>query len=340
MALADWLVEQGIEVVLVNPLTVKRNKENYDNSQSKNDPKDAWVIADTVSRGFYSAYSPQAPYYKRLRVIVNQREYWADARANVSNRLVRWIDIYFPEFRSVFKYWDQPRSLATLKSFALPADVKQYSAAEMVELWKVNMRNAGGRTGLGKAAALLAAAKRSIGDTQADAEAKLEIKHLVADYEQLTARLEELEQHIDKLLAEDPVPVKLFSSVKGLSPLYISTIMANAGDLRRYAHGSQLLSMAGLNLAESTSGKRKGQITISKRGRRQLRKYLYLAGMSLVKHNPAFRAWHQYNVEVCRMKKQRSLFKLIGKLARILVAMAHTGEPFRTEPPFPLRSAV
>ncbi|WP_238413444.1 IS110 family transposase [Alicyclobacillus sp. TC] len=42
--LANWLVKQGIDVVLVNPLTTKRNKENRDNSPSKNDPKDALVI--------------------------------------------------------------------------------------------------------------------------------------------------------------------------------------------------------------------------------------------------------------------------------------------------------
>ena len=39
--LADWLLEQSVEVVLVNPLTTKRNKENRDNCQSKSDAKDA-----------------------------------------------------------------------------------------------------------------------------------------------------------------------------------------------------------------------------------------------------------------------------------------------------------
>ena len=50
--IAHWLVQQGIDVVLVNPLTTKRNKENRDNSPSKSDPKDALVIADAVSRGY------------------------------------------------------------------------------------------------------------------------------------------------------------------------------------------------------------------------------------------------------------------------------------------------
>jgi transposase len=51
--IANWLVKQGIDVVLINPMTTKRNKENRDNSPSKNDPKDAlvmpmqWVVGST-----------------------------------------------------------------------------------------------------------------------------------------------------------------------------------------------------------------------------------------------------------------------------------------------------
>jgi transposase len=57
--LANWLVERGIQVVLVNPATTKRNKENRDNTPSKSDPKDAAVIAELVGRGFYSPYEPR-----------------------------------------------------------------------------------------------------------------------------------------------------------------------------------------------------------------------------------------------------------------------------------------
>ncbi|WP_253187075.1 IS110 family transposase [Paenibacillus sp. GP183] len=46
-------MNKGLNVVLVNPATTKRNKENRDNSPSKSDPKDALVIADIVCRGYY-----------------------------------------------------------------------------------------------------------------------------------------------------------------------------------------------------------------------------------------------------------------------------------------------
>jgi len=71
--IANWLVGQGIDVALVNPMTTKRNKENRDNSPSKNDPKDALVIADAVSRGFYTPFSPKEPQTPELLVNVHMK---------------------------------------------------------------------------------------------------------------------------------------------------------------------------------------------------------------------------------------------------------------------------
>ncbi|SFB22837.1 Transposase [Cohnella sp. OV330] len=46
LSLAAWLKDRNLEVVLVNPHLVKKNKENRDNTPSKSDVKDAFVIAD------------------------------------------------------------------------------------------------------------------------------------------------------------------------------------------------------------------------------------------------------------------------------------------------------
>jgi transposase len=120
-------------------------------------------------------------------------------------------------------------------------------------------------------------------------------------------------------------------SIKGMGPIFVAAILAGAGDLRQYAHGRQLLRKAGLNLAESTSGKRKGQIVISKRGDSRLRKYLYLATIQLIGINPVFQELHQHNVQVKHMKKQQSVFKLVGKVARVLIGMVHRAETFTPE---------
>jgi transposase len=69
--LANWLTDKGKSVVMVNPATTKRNKENRDNSPSKSDPKDVLVIADVISRGYYYEYSRQAIVFQKLRTMMS-----------------------------------------------------------------------------------------------------------------------------------------------------------------------------------------------------------------------------------------------------------------------------
>ncbi|WP_327205205.1 transposase [Paenibacillus sp. Soil522] len=97
----------------------------------------------------------------------------------------------------------------------------------------------------------------------------------------------------------------------GLGTICMAAILSGAGDLRQYAHGRQLLRKAGLNLAESTSGKRKGQIVLSKRGDATLRKYLYLAMLQLVGNNPLFRQMHE--VPACPRPEHRCLMSLLSE---------------------------
>ena len=138
--------------------------------------------------------------------------------------------------------------------------------------------------------------------------------------------IDEADEMIEKVLPEIPCS-DLVRSV-GASIPATAAILAFGGDLSKLSHGSQLLRKAGLNLAERSSGKYKGQIKLTKRGNSLLRKHLYFTVFSLLSHNQAFQALHEHNVEVKRMTKMASMMKLIGKLARMLVAMARDGQTF------------
>ncbi|ACT03204.1 IS110 family transposase [Paenibacillus sp. JDR-2] len=328
--LANWLSDKGLHVVMVNPATTKRNKENRDNSPSKNDPKDALTIADSVSRGFYYEYTRQSLLFQRLKTIMSDREFWVTNSVRLQNRIVRWLDIRFPEYPSVFKDWTCKRSLATLKTFPCPQDLENYRVPDVIDAWRVHMQRAGGSTGFEKAAQLIARAKCSVGEQAAAEEAKADLRRLIEEFERVTTMLEQIEMDIEVLLSEIPMAQQL-RTIKGLGKIFTAAILAGTGDLRQYAHGRQVMRKAGLNLAESSSGRRKGKIVLSKRGDSALRKYLYLATVQLVWNNPVFRHLHEHNVQEKKMKKQQSIFKLIGKLARILVGIVQRGEKFTPE---------
>jgi len=329
--LANWLLRKNVEVVLVNPVTTHRNKENRDNSPSKNDPKDALVIADVVSRGYYTDYSPQAQVFERIKTTMSNREYWSKQITSCGNRIVRWIDLYFPEFRKVFKEWDGVRSLATLKAFALPTDLQELDVQSVIKGWRSQgVKRAGGVTGERTAAALLAAAKYSIGKSSTPNEAKRDILLLLRLYEETQRGLSEMEQDVELLLEQIPITEQI-RSITGVGTVTIACLFGCAGDLRLYAHSKQLLRRAGLNLVERTSGKHKGQIKLSKRGDSMLRKYLYLVVLSLVRQNSDFKHWHARNQQR-GLTKMQSIFKLISKLARILIGMVQRGETYQSRP--------
>ena len=55
---------------------------------------------------------------------MSDREFWVTNSVRLQNRIIRWLDIRFPEYSSVFKDWTCKRSLATLKDFPSPQDLE------------------------------------------------------------------------------------------------------------------------------------------------------------------------------------------------------------------------
>ena len=175
--------------------------------------------------------------------------------------------------------------------------------------------------GLKKAQLLLEVARRSVGTRQALDAYKFHLEQLLEEYDLAVVQLERVEKEVKDVLNQIPYAKKLLT-IKGISEISLAGILGEAGDLSGFPHGNSLLRHAGLHLAEASSGKWKGQIVISKRGRSRLRRFLYLATMSLVMNNPEFQAIHSNNVKVKKMKKMKSIMKLVGKLARIFVGIA------------------
>lgn len=109
-------------------------------------------------------------------------------------------------------------------------------------------------------------------------------------------------------------------AIKGIGVTTVATFFAEVGDIAKYRHPQQLVNLAGLSLKEHSSGKFKGQTRISKRGRKRLRKALFLAVRPLVTHNPPFKALHHYytNRSGCPLTKLQSLIAICCKLLRVL----------------------
>ncbi|WP_244917079.1 transposase, partial [Paenibacillus castaneae] len=247
-----------------------------------------------------------------------------------------WVDVVFPELRQVFKNLLCRGALATLRLFPTPEELRRLAPQDVVSGWKSIMQRQPGNK---KAQTLIALARHSVGSKQATHAYKLHLTQLLAEYDLACQQLQVVEAEITAVLDRIPF-AKSMLAVKGISAISLAGILGEAGDLSGFTHGNALLRHAGLNLAEASSGKWTGQMKISKRGRSRLRRFIFMMTISLVGNNPEFKAMHAYNVQVKKMKKMRSLMKLCGKLARILVGMARSNEAYHPHKTMPIQLAA
>ena len=317
--LGVFLKDNEIKPVLVNPHHVKKSKELDDNSQSKNDRKDPKVIAGLVKDGrFTEPYIPEGV-YAELRTASNMRFRIESELTGVKNRLARWFSMYFPEYNKVYGKTDAVSGLMVLRRAPLPEDIIALGVQGVNQIWREAKLRA---VGMKRAASLVEAAKRSIGLRSGGEAARLEFRILLEDYDTKLRRLEEIMSLIEKLMEEIPEAKKLLE-IKGIGMKTVSGFLAEVGDVRRFKDPKQLQKYAGLAIVDNSSGKHKGQTTISKRGRKRLRYLLFEASLSLAATNAEFREIHRYYTtrENNPLKKMQSLTAIGCKLIRVFYAL-------------------
>jgi len=182
-------------------------------------------------------------------------------------------------------------------------------------------------SGVRRAHLLIDLAKQTVGSKQATHAYKLHLEQLLEEHDLATKQLQRIEKEAKDIVERIPYSGKILA-ITGISSIALAGVLGDAGDLRGYVHGNALLRHAGLNLTEASSGKWKGQMTLSKRGRPRLRHFLYLITICMVMSNQEFKALHHHNVQVKKLKKMKSIMKLCGKLARLLVGVVRSAEDY------------
>lgn len=320
---AEFCRNNDFKYVMVNPYHVKISKEMDDNSQTKNDRKDPKTIAKLVIDGRYFETYVATGVYAELRNIVKMYEHVIGCKSVVENKIIQWLDNYFPEFTKVFGNWECKSGMITLKQFPLPSMIVELGETKVLETWKKEIKQG---VGMKRAQSLLAAASRSVGCTEGLRMGRKELAYLMKEYEMYLEQLEEIKAEMEILLVQVP-GAKEILEIKGIGIVTATAIIAEIGDISRFENARQIQKYAGLNLIENSSGKHKGQTTISKRGRKRLRGFLFKVIMPLVGKNAEFKKLHEYYTtrKDNPLKKKQSLILLCCKLIRVLFAILKKG---------------
>ncbi|AAM23604.1 transposase [Caldanaerobacter subterraneus subsp. tengcongensis MB4] len=327
--LAWFLKEKGYTVVIVNPYHVKQRKEEEDNSPSKNDRKDALIIARLIKEGkFLNCLLPQNT-YADLRNLSVARKQLIKKLNSVKNKIIAILDEYFPEFEEVFKNLWGKAALWILRNCPFPSIILKLSKEEIAEQLKKATNN---RVGMKRAEKLIEAAKKSIGVKEGIKGAQIRLNIYLDELEFLKTQLETIEKAMEELLKKIDIAEYLLS-IPGIGVITVAGFLAEVGDIGKYTHYKQIQKLGGLNITDNQSRKHRGKTKISKRGRPELRNLLYKASLTLVAKNKEFKALYNYFLRRREnpLEKKQALIAISIKLIRVMFTLAKKKEKYDSQ---------
>ena len=328
--LANYLILNGITVVMVNPYHTKRAKELDDNSQTKSDKKDALTIAKLVRDGrYYEVYMPQ-DVFAELRVLTNSRISLMKRHNALKNTITAVMDEYFPEITLAFKdLFKGKASMQILKTCPFPSQILGLGVEGVLAEIKKAVKKTVGRK---KAEQLVETAKTSIGVGYGIASAKLKLELMIEELELLRGQLEKLERAMGNAL-DDTGLGHLVLGIPGIGVISAASFLGEIGDPMRFDDPRQISKMAGYNLIEDSSGKNKSGTAISKRGRKNLRNVLYQMALTMVAVNNEMKEFYAYlkTRKDNPLKKKQALVVISKKIITIIYNLIKKREEYRAD---------
>ncbi len=308
--------KKGVWLVQVNPMHTKRLKELPGNSPLKTDRKDPKVIADIIELGHALTVVIPEGAAAELRRLTQARERTMTSRTRLLNQLQSLLVISFPEFLQVMKDVSSASAQHLLQNHPTAQDIVALGESALAAVLRKVSR---GKLGEDRARALFEAANASVGVQEGRSSMLLEIKMMldtIKSYDKFIDQVEaEMERHLDLIPYSRPI-----LSIKGIGPVTAAGLIGEVGDFTKFSTISEILKLAGLDLYEVSSGKHRGKLRISKRGRSLMRKLLYFASLSAVRKGGVMHAWYQRALGR-GMKKTKALVAVSRKLLGIIFAL-------------------
>jgi transposase len=324
--LVHYLRNKPVKIVQVNPMHTKRMKEVNDNSPLKTDDKDPRVIADIIRLGHALTVIVPEGHAAYLRRLNNTRERHIKERTALFNQLQQLVFLLFPEFKRVIKNIKIKTAIHILKKYTAPDTIGELKKEELgEEMRKKSM----GKLGIKDAEVLIDLAQGTVGIKEGIAGLVLDIKHILMQLEAIEGFVAEIKSEMERTLSEISYSIKLLS-IKGLGIASVAGLIGEVGDFIQFGTQSEIMKLAGLDLYEISSGKRKGERRISKRGRSLLRKILYYAAIQTIRKNGIMCEYYA-NLTSRGMKRMMALVAVSRKLLRIIYAIVRDNSEYKAD---------
>jgi len=312
------MTQAGLEVHRVNGKSVSDYKEIFDGVPSQHDGKDAAMIAEL------SCFGKGTPWPFELR---------SDHDQQIRHQVAR-LDAYRTQANQwlgrvegiLARHWPELGSYLRLTSSTLLNICTHYRSAAEVAANKTarqQLRSWGrGQLAWSKIDAIIESARRTSGIPMGQPEMAW-LKE-VAEQAMASLAVVKLAEKELQQLAQQHAAMKPY--VKAVGAVTLCTIWSTVGDPRQYSSSGAFVKAIGLNLKELSSGKRKGEMAITKRGPGLARKLLFYWALRAVQ-DPHLKPWYKSFQRVGRSKtgsaEHRKMKGLIAMMRKLCKALWH-----------------
>lgn len=331
--LAFRLIEAGISLRLVSSVALARTREAMHNGWDKNDPKDAQVILHMLKAGITQVYAdPLVTGINNIQEMSKTHEVISKTKTELWHRLLtHYLPLYFPE---AARFAGNSRSdwfLSFLEAFPTPASITKLSKDAFIDAaWSVVGKKFSKARLLGDIYETVASSTGS--PVSLDSSAIAMFRLVLAEGRSLIRQRDLVESQVHAALA-DHSDYQRLRQIPGIGPITALTVLAEAGDLRRFGHHRQFLKFCGLDLATYQSGQFRGQTKLSKFGNARLRHAFWVAAQVAIRQpDNSFRAKYERYIAKDRDNadlKRKALIAITAKRARTAHAVIKSGSDYR-----------
>lgn len=337
-AVRQALTKAGLAVDRVSGKSVSDYREIFDGVPSQHDGKDAAIIAELTAFGKGTAWPYQARSELDSHMLhqVQRMDAFQDQVKPWYGRLEGMLARHWPEVQELLKV-SSATMLSMLAHYGTPAKLAADPEAA------VRLRSWSRGTLKPKRIDQIIEAARTTYGVEMGASDVTWLKQIVAAIQSAHTEIRDCQKELASIATKHEGMRDYVGTVGAVT---LCVIWATVGDPRNYSSSGAFLKALGLNLKELSSGKRKGELAITKRGPSLARKLLFFWAMRAVQH-PDLQDWYRNFQRVGRSKrgssehrKLKGLIALMRKLCRSLWFVCQHDIPFEYRKVFPGKPLV
>jgi transposase len=315
LTIYEKLKKAGFEVTVFNPIQVASFR-NKDIRGQKTDAIDAILIARVLRFGEESKTRLPKETTLVLRRLSRFRLSLVDQITSTKKKILAILDQVFPEYEECFENTFGKGSLALLSQYPLPEKVAELDLRKLTNLLAKASRS---HFGIEKAKLIQDKAQKSFGLTIGLDAFEIQLNILIDQIKHLEKQTTRIEQKIEQLVADH-----VLLTIPGISYKTAGVILGEIGNINRFVEDGDrdgvksLTALAGLDAKLRESGRFRGQVKMSKRGSKYLRRAVMQSSFVAATHDPMFKAIYEK-----QKGRGKHHFNALSHVARKMIAVIY-----------------